>query len=59
MPTATPTLQSSGFEYVNQSIFYDPLLGFFAFTSIPTSEFCGSSLLKLEAEKQDRRGGYL
>ncbi|XP_022146563.1 uncharacterized protein LOC111015749 [Momordica charantia] len=60
------------FEYVNQkpvfgiinsdSIFYAPLLGFFAFTGIPTSAFLWFKSVEVankEAEDQDRRDGYL
>ncbi|OMO72862.1 hypothetical protein COLO4_27421 [Corchorus olitorius] len=60
------------FEYVNQrpvfgvinsdSIFYAPLLGFFAFTGIPTSAFLWFKSVQAankEAEEQDRRDGYL
>ncbi|PON85392.1 Transmembrane protein [Trema orientale] len=60
------------FEYVNQrpvfgvvnpdSIFYVPLLGFFAFTGIPTSAFLWFKSVQVankEAEEQDRRDGYL
>ncbi|OWM66514.1 uncharacterized protein LOC116201776 [Punica granatum] len=62
----------SVFEYVNQrpvfgvlnsdSIFYAPLLGFFAFTGIPTSAFLWFKSVQVankEAEDQDRRDGYL
>ncbi|XP_057500610.1 uncharacterized protein LOC130784660 [Actinidia eriantha] len=62
----------SVFEYVNQrpvfgvvnsdSIFYAPLLGFFAFTGIPTSAFLWFKSVQTankEAEEQDRRDGYL
>ncbi|KAM4129129.1 hypothetical protein ACJW30_02G220700 [Castanea mollissima] len=62
----------SVFEYVNQrpvfgllnsdSIFYAPLLGFFAFTGIPTSAFLWFKSVQAankEAEEQDRRDGYL
>ncbi|KAJ9172519.1 hypothetical protein P3X46_015749 [Hevea brasiliensis] len=62
----------SVFEYVNQrpvfgilnsdSIFYAPLLGFFAFTGIPTSAFLWFKSVQIankEAEEQDRRDGYL
>ncbi|XP_020572494.1 uncharacterized protein LOC110019243 [Phalaenopsis equestris] len=61
----------SMFEYVNQrpvfgilssdSIFYAPLLGFFAFTGIPTSAFLWFKSVQAankEAEEQDRRDGY-
>ncbi|KAL3720687.1 uncharacterized protein LOC104422872 [Eucalyptus grandis] len=60
------------FEYVNQrpvfgvlnsdSIFYAPLLGFFAFTGIPTSAFLWFKSVQVankEAEEQDRRDGFL
>lgn len=60
------------FEYVNQrpvfgilnsdSIFYAPLLGFFAFTGIPTSAFLWFKSVEAankEAEEQDKRDGYL
>lgn len=62
----------SAFEYVNQkpvfgvlnsdSIFYAPLLGFFAFTGIPSSAFLWFKSVQVankEAEEQDRRDGYL
>ncbi|KAJ9146822.1 hypothetical protein P3X46_029046 [Hevea brasiliensis] len=62
----------SVFEYVNQkpafgilnsdNIFYAPLLGFFAFTGIPTSAFLWFKSVQVankEAEEQDRRDGYL
>ncbi|KAK7847705.1 uncharacterized protein LOC112004615 [Quercus suber] len=62
----------SVFEYVNQrpvfgllnsdSIFYAPLLGFFAFTGIPTSAFLWFKSVQAankEAEEQDRKDGYL
>ncbi|XP_052191531.1 uncharacterized protein LOC127800770 [Diospyros lotus] len=62
----------SVFEYVNQrpvfgvlgsdSVFYAPLLGFFAFTGIPTSAFLWFKSVQVankEAEEQDRRDGYL
>ncbi|CAI9110401.1 OLC1v1010412C1 [Oldenlandia corymbosa var. corymbosa] len=62
----------SVFEYINQkpvfgvvasdSIFYAPLLGFFAFTGIPTSAFLWFKSVQVankEAEEQDRRDGYL
>ncbi|XP_022926368.1 uncharacterized protein LOC111433537 [Cucurbita moschata] len=62
----------SVFEYVNQkpvfgiinsdSIFYAPLLGFFAFTGIPTAGFLWFKSVEVankEAEDQDRRDGYL
>lgn len=61
----------SVFEYVNQrpvfgvlssdSIFYAPLLGFFAFTGIPTSAFLWFKSVQVankEAEEQDRRDGF-
>ncbi|KAA3454156.1 Dimethylaniline monooxygenase [N-oxide-forming] 1 [Gossypium australe] len=60
------------FEYVNQrpvfgvlnsdSIFYAPLLGFFAFTGIPTSAFLWFKSVQAankEAEEQDKRDGFL
>ncbi|KAL0430820.1 UNVERIFIED_CONTAM: hypothetical protein Sradi_0708000 [Sesamum radiatum] len=60
------------FEYVNQrpvfgvlnsdSVFYAPLLGFFAFTGIPSSAFLWFKSVQAankEAEEQDRRDGYL
>ncbi|KAE9621926.1 hypothetical protein Lal_00032834 [Lupinus albus] len=59
------------FEYVNQkpvfgvlssdSVFYAPLLGFFAFTGIPSSAFLWFKSVQTankEAEEQDRRDGY-
>ncbi|KAJ6752419.1 hypothetical protein OIU85_002812 [Salix viminalis] len=59
------------FEYVNQrpvfgvlnsdSIFYAPVLGFFAFTGIPLSAFLWFKSVQSankEAEEQDRRDGY-
>ncbi|KAI9185291.1 hypothetical protein LWI28_005920 [Acer negundo] len=59
------------FEYVNQrpafgilnsdSIFYAPLLGFFAFTGIPTSAFLWFKSVQAankEAEEQDKRDGF-
>lgn len=62
----------SAFEYANQkpifgilnsdSIFYAPILGFFAFTGIPTSAFLWFKSVKAanrEAEEQDKRDGYL
>ncbi|XVE90539.1 hypothetical protein DITRI_Ditri20bG0086000 [Diplodiscus trichospermus] len=62
----------SVFEYVNQrpvfgvlnsdSIFYAPLLGFFAFTGIPTSAFLWFKSVQAankEAEEQDKRDGYM
>uniref|UniRef100_A0A5B7BT98 Uncharacterized protein n=1 Tax=Davidia involucrata TaxID=16924 RepID=A0A5B7BT98_DAVIN len=62
----------SVFEYVNQrpvfglvnsdSVFYAPLLGFFAFTGIPSSAFLWFKSVQVankEAEEQDRRDGYL
>lgn len=61
----------SVFEYANEkpvfgvvypdSIFYTPLLGFFAFTGIPTSAFLWFKSVEVankEAEEQDRRDGY-
>ncbi|WJX84300.1 hypothetical protein P8452_66889 [Trifolium repens] len=60
------------FEYVNQkpvfgvlnsdSIFYAPLLGFFAITGAPTSAFLWFKSVQAankEAEEQDKRDGYL
>ncbi|KAK5770079.1 uncharacterized protein LOC108463064 [Gossypium arboreum] len=60
------------FEYINQrpvfgvlnsdSIFYAPLLGFFAFTGIPTSAFLWFKSVQAankEAEEQDKRDGFL
>ncbi|KAK2363749.1 hypothetical protein QL285_088698 [Trifolium repens] len=60
------------FEYVNQkpvfgvlnsdSIFYAPLLGFFAITGVPTSAFLWFKSVQAankEAEEQDKRDGYL
>ncbi|KAG8373571.1 hypothetical protein BUALT_Bualt11G0038300 [Buddleja alternifolia] len=60
------------FEYVNEkpvfgvlnsdSVFYAPLLGFFAFTGIPSSAFLWFKSVQIankEAEEQDRRDGYL
>ncbi|KAE8706456.1 polyglutamine-binding protein 1-like isoform X1 [Hibiscus syriacus] len=60
------------FEYINQrpvfgvlnsnSVFYAPLLGFFAFTGIPTSAFLWFKSIQVankEAEEQDRRDGFL
>ncbi|KAL6959775.1 hypothetical protein U1Q18_039930 [Sarracenia purpurea var. burkii] len=60
----------SVFEYVNQrpvfgvlgsdSIFYAPVLGFFAFTGIPTSAFLWFKSVQAaneDAEEQDRRDG--
>ncbi|CAN0840531.1 hypothetical protein LINGRAHAP2_LOCUS2847 [Linum grandiflorum] len=62
----------SVFEYVNQkpifgvlsvdSIFYAPILGFFAFTGIPTSAFLWYKSVQAankDAEEQDRRDGYI
>lgn len=62
----------SVFEYLNQkpvfgilnsdSIFYVPVLGFFAFTGIPTSAFLWFKSVQAankEAEEQDRRDGYM
>ncbi|KAI0522359.1 hypothetical protein KFK09_004738 [Dendrobium nobile] len=59
------------FEYINQrpvfgilgsdSVLYTPLLGFFAFTGIPTSAFLWFRSVQAankEAEEQDRRDGY-
>ncbi|XP_050376165.1 uncharacterized protein LOC126793623 isoform X2 [Argentina anserina] len=61
----------SVFEYVNDkpvfgvlysdSIFYAPVLGFFAFTGIPTSAFLWFRSVQAanrEAEEQDKRDGY-
>ncbi|XP_058073333.1 uncharacterized protein LOC131222323 [Magnolia sinica] len=61
----------SVFEYVNErpvfgvlnsdSVFYAPLLGFFAFTGIPTSAFLWFKSVQAAnkaAEEQDRRDGY-
>ncbi|KAL6224351.1 hypothetical protein ACLB2K_003206 [Fragaria x ananassa] len=61
----------SVFEYVNDkpvfgvlysdSIFYAPVLGFFAFTGIPTSAFLWFKSVQAankEAEEQDKRDGY-
>ncbi|XP_024975676.1 uncharacterized protein LOC112513599 [Cynara cardunculus var. scolymus] len=61
----------SVFEYVNQkpvfgvlnsdSIFYAPVLGFFAFTGLPTAAFLWFKSVEVankEAEEQDRRDGY-
>ncbi|XP_008786799.2 uncharacterized protein LOC103705013 [Phoenix dactylifera] len=61
----------SVFEYVNQkpvfgvlssdSVFYAPLLGFFAFTGIPTSAFLWFKSVQAAnkaSEEQDRRDGY-
>ncbi|MED6106775.1 hypothetical protein PIB30_007805 [Stylosanthes scabra] len=60
------------FEYVNQrpvfgvlgsdSVFYAPLLGFFAFTGIPSSAFLWYKSVQAankEAEEQDKRDGFL
>ncbi|XP_010542023.1 PREDICTED: uncharacterized protein LOC104815359 [Tarenaya hassleriana] len=62
----------SVFEYVNKkpvfgvlssdSVFYTPLLGFFAITGIPTSAFLWFKSVQAankEAEEQDRRDGFL
>ncbi|XP_068647707.1 uncharacterized protein [Aristolochia californica] len=62
----------SVFEYINQkpvfgvlnsdSVFYAPLLGFFAFTGIPTSGFLWLKSVEAAnkaADEQDRRDGYL
>ncbi|KAL9247778.1 hypothetical protein vseg_021172 [Gypsophila vaccaria] len=59
------------FEYANQkpvfgllnsdSVFYAPVLGFFAFTGIPTAGFLWYKSVQAankEAEEQDRRDGY-
>lgn len=61
----------SVFEYVNQrpvfgllnsdSIFYAPVLGFFAFTGLPTAAFLWYKSVEVankEAEEQDKRDGY-
>ncbi|KAG9456596.1 hypothetical protein H6P81_001104 [Aristolochia fimbriata] len=61
----------SVFEYINQkpvfgvlnsdSVFYAPLLGFFACTGIPTSGFLWFKSVQAAnkaAEEQDRRDGY-
>ncbi|PQQ15253.1 uncharacterized protein Pyn_12652 [Prunus yedoensis var. nudiflora] len=61
----------SVFEYANQkpvfgilnsdSIFYAPVLGFFAFTGIPSAAFLWFKSVKAankEAEEQDKRDGY-
>ncbi|KAG1365524.1 Dimethylaniline monooxygenase [N-oxide-forming] 1 [Cocos nucifera] len=61
----------SVFEYINQkpvfgvlssdSVFYAPLLGFFAFTGIPTSAFLWFKSVQAAnkaSEEQDRRDGY-
>ncbi|KAL8266000.1 hypothetical protein R6Q59_003344 [Mikania micrantha] len=61
----------SVFEYANQrpvfgllnsdSIFYAPVLGFFAFTGVPTAAFLWFKSVEVankEAEEQDRRDGY-
>ncbi|MCL7042155.1 hypothetical protein MKW94_020055 [Papaver nudicaule] len=61
----------SVFEYVNQkpvfgllssdSIFYAPVLGFFAFTGVPTSAFLWYKSVQAAnkaAEEQDKRDGY-
>ncbi|ERN11521.1 hypothetical protein AMTR_s00022p00127970 [Amborella trichopoda] len=62
----------SVFEYANQrpvfgvinsdSIFYAPLLGFFAITGVPTSAFLWFKSVQAAnkaSEEQDRRDGYL
>uniref|UniRef100_A0A803PR84 Uncharacterized protein n=1 Tax=Cannabis sativa TaxID=3483 RepID=A0A803PR84_CANSA len=62
----------SVFEYANQkpvfgvvnpdSIFYAPLLGFFAFTGIPTSAYLWFKSVQVankEAEEQDKKDGYM
>ncbi|KAL3838803.1 hypothetical protein ACJIZ3_023394 [Penstemon smallii] len=62
----------SVFEYVNQkpvfgvldsdSVFYAPVLGFFAFTGIPSSAYLWFKSVQVankEAEEQDRKDGYL
>ncbi|XP_021752876.1 uncharacterized protein LOC110718353 [Chenopodium quinoa] len=59
------------FEYVNQkpvfgllssdSVFYAPVLGFFAITGIPTSAFLWFKSVQVankEAEEQDKRDGF-
>ncbi|KAJ0683622.1 hypothetical protein HanPI659440_Chr16g0660341 [Helianthus annuus] len=61
----------SVFEYVNQkpvfgllnsdSVFYAPVLGFFAFTGLPTAAYLWFKSVQVankEAEEQDRRDGY-
>ncbi|PWA47706.1 hypothetical protein CTI12_AA399480 [Artemisia annua] len=61
----------SVFEYVNQkpvfgvlesdSIFYAPVLGFFAITGLPTAGYLWFKSVQVankEAEEQDRRDGY-
>ncbi|XP_071703605.1 uncharacterized protein [Rutidosis leptorrhynchoides] len=61
----------SVFEYVNQkpvfgvlnsdSIFYAPVLGFFAITGLPTAGYLWYKSVQVankEAEEQDRRDGY-
>ncbi|KAI3871333.1 hypothetical protein MKW92_033036 [Papaver armeniacum] len=61
----------SVFEYINQkpvfglldsdSIFYAPVLGFFAFTGVPTSAFLWYKSVQAAnkaAEEQDKRDGY-
>ncbi|KAK9074836.1 hypothetical protein SSX86_003157 [Deinandra increscens subsp. villosa] len=61
----------SVFEYVNQkpvfgllnsdSIFYAPVLGFFAVTGVPTAAFLWFKSVQVankEAEEQDRRDGF-
>ncbi|WCJ32874.1 hypothetical protein M5689_014271 [Euphorbia peplus] len=62
----------SVFEYVNEkpvfgilnsdSIFYAPVLGFFAFTGIPLSGYLWFKSVQVankEAEEQDRKDGFL
>ncbi|CAN1139347.1 hypothetical protein LINPERPRIM_LOCUS24104 [Linum perenne] len=62
----------SVFEYVNEkpifgllsadSVFYAPILGFFAITGIPTSAFLWYKSVEAankDAEEQDRRDGFL
>lgn len=69
--TAIATI-GSVFEYMSQnpvfgivrsdSVFYTPLLGFFALTGIPTSAYLWFKSVQIankEAEEQDKRDGYL
>lgn len=62
----------SVFEYANQkpifgvlnsdSILYAPILGFFAFTGVPTSAYLWYKSVQVankEAEEQDRKDGFL
>ncbi|CAH9128709.1 unnamed protein product [Cuscuta epithymum] len=62
----------SVFEYVNQkpvfgllnsdSVFYTPLLGFFAFSGIPTSAYLWFKSVEVankESDELDKRDGYL